>query len=64
MQHTLLNIEVRRCTLRHFSCTCQALTALEELYLSHNGISELVGLEPLSQLRILDVSSNRWGGAP
>lgn len=34
-------------------------TSLEELYLSHNGISTLEGLAPLGRLKILDVSSNR-----
>lgn len=34
-------------------------TALEELYLSHNGISVMEGLSALTNLRILDLSSNR-----
>lgn len=33
-------------------------TALEELYLSHNGIQRLEGLSSLPRLRMLDVSSN------
>eukprot|EP00246_Nothoceros_aenigmaticus_P000722 TRINITY_DN10950_c0_g1_i1.p1 TRINITY_DN10950_c0_g1~~TRINITY_DN10950_c0_g1_i1.p1 ORF type:complete len:330 (+),score=69.67 TRINITY_DN10950_c0_g1_i1:247-1236(+) len=33
--------------------------ALEELYLSHNGISVMEGLSALTSLRILDLSSNR-----
>ncbi len=37
-------------------------TALEELYLSHNGISKLEGLAPLTRLKMLDVSSNLLTG--
>jgi hypothetical protein len=37
----------------------QACTALEELYLSHNGIWRLEGLASLGRLRVLDVSNNR-----
>lgn len=33
--------------------------ALEELYLSHNGISKMEGLSTLVNLRVLDVSSNK-----
>ncbi|KAH7511969.1 hypothetical protein FEM48_Zijuj12G0040300 [Ziziphus jujuba var. spinosa] len=33
--------------------------ALEELYLSHNGISKMEGLSSLIHLRVLDVSSNK-----
>ncbi|CAI9100426.1 OLC1v1037429C2 [Oldenlandia corymbosa var. corymbosa] len=33
--------------------------ALEELYLSHNGISKMEGLSRLTNLRVLDVSSNK-----
>ncbi|KAE9613979.1 hypothetical protein Lal_00016499 [Lupinus albus] len=33
--------------------------ALEELYLSHNGISKMEGLSSLVNLRVLDVSSNK-----
>lgn len=33
--------------------------ALEELYLSHNGISQMEGLSTLVNLRVLDVSSNK-----
>lgn len=33
--------------------------ALEELYLSHNGISKMEGLSTLASLRVLDVSSNK-----
>ena len=36
-----------------------ALPALEELYLSHNDLSSLSGLEAVSRLRTLDVSNNR-----
>lgn len=32
---------------------------MEELYLSHNGISKIEGLSTLVNLRILDVSSNK-----
>lgn len=34
-------------------------TALEELYLSHNGIWRLEGLSTLTRLKVLDVSNNR-----
>lgn len=37
----------------------EACTALEEVYLSHNGILALEGLATLPGLRLLDVSSNR-----
>lgn len=33
--------------------------ALEELYLSHNGITKMEGLSSLANLRVLDVSSNK-----
>lgn len=33
--------------------------ALEELYLSHNGITKMEGLSSLVNLRVLDVSSNK-----
>ena len=33
--------------------------ALEELYLSHNGIAKMEGLSTLVNLRVLDVSSNK-----
>ncbi|GIL46150.1 hypothetical protein Vafri_3197 [Volvox africanus] len=36
----------------------ESCAALEELYLSHNGITTLEGLAPLTRLKILDVSSN------
>lgn len=36
-----------------------SLVALEELYLSHNGIERIEGIENLTNLRILDISSNR-----
>jgi hypothetical protein len=36
----------------------EGCTALQELYLSHNGIRRLEGLDVLTQLRVLDVSSN------
>jgi protein phosphatase 1 regulatory subunit 7 len=36
------------------NCFC-----LEELYLSHNGISKMEGLADVSNLRILDISSNK-----
>jgi protein phosphatase 1 regulatory subunit 7 len=37
----------------------EGCTALEELYLSHNGIATLEGLATLTGLKVLDVSSNR-----
>lgn len=37
----------------------QECIALEELYLSHNGIQKMEGLSTLQNLRILDVSSNK-----
>lgn len=37
----------------------QGCIALEELYLSHNGISKMEGLSTLVNLRVLDVSSNK-----
>lgn len=37
----------------------QDCVALEELYLSHNGISKMEGLGTLVNLRVLDVSSNK-----
>lgn len=37
----------------------QACVALEELYLSHNGISKMEGLSALVNLRVLDVSNNK-----
>lgn len=37
----------------------QVCKDLEELYLSHNGISKMEGLEELTKLRVLDISSNR-----
>lgn len=39
-------------------CT-QDCFALEELYLSHNGISKMEGLSALVNLRVLDVSNNK-----
>ena len=37
----------------------QECVALEELYLSHNGISKMEGLSALVNLRVLDVSNNK-----
>lgn len=37
----------------------QGCVALEELYLSHNGIAKMEGLSSLVNLRVLDVSSNK-----
>ncbi|KAK9130999.1 hypothetical protein Sjap_011486 [Stephania japonica] len=37
----------------------QDCIALEEIYLSHNGISKMEGLSTLLNLRVLDVSSNK-----
>lgn len=37
----------------------QGCVALEELYLSHNGISKMEGLSTLVNLRVLDVSNNK-----
>ncbi|KAK1289487.1 hypothetical protein QJS10_CPB18g01104 [Acorus calamus] len=37
----------------------QDCVALEELYLSHNGIAKMEGLSSLENLRVLDVSSNK-----
>lgn len=37
----------------------QECVALEELYLSHNGIAKMEGLSTLEKLRVLDVSSNK-----
>lgn len=37
----------------------QGCVALEELYLSHNGILKMEGLSSLVNLRVLDVSSNK-----
>ncbi|PHT81137.1 hypothetical protein T459_14152 [Capsicum annuum] len=37
----------------------QGCVALEELYLSHNGIAKMEGLSTLVNLRVLDVSANR-----
>ena len=37
----------------------QECIALEELYLSHNGIQKMEGLSTLQNLRVLDVSSNK-----
>ena len=37
----------------------EGLPKLEELYLSHNGISEISGLENCAGLKILDVGNNR-----
>ncbi|KAK8939066.1 hypothetical protein KSP39_PZI010924 [Platanthera zijinensis] len=37
----------------------QECVALEELYLSHNGIAKMEGLSALENLRVLDVSSNK-----
>lgn len=37
----------------------QECVALEELYLSHNGIAKMEGLSTLVNLRVLDVSSNK-----
>lgn len=42
-----------------FVPTFQDCVALEELYLSHNGISKIEGISTLVNLRILDVSSNK-----
>ena len=39
--------------------TLSSLMALEELYLSHNGLTEISGLEYNTRLRTLDISSNR-----
>jgi protein phosphatase 1 regulatory subunit 7 len=36
-----------------------SLTALEELYLSHNGLTAISGLETNTRLRTIDISSNR-----
>lgn len=40
-------------------CLFQDCVALEELYLSHNGISKMEGLSTLVNLRVLDVSNNK-----
>ena len=37
----------------------QGCTLLEELLLSHNGISTIEGLSQLANLRLLDLSNNR-----
>lgn len=37
----------------------QECVALEELYLSHNGIDKMEGLSTLVNLRVLDVASNK-----
>lgn len=37
----------------------QECVALEELYLSHNGIAKMEGLSSLVNLRVLDVASNK-----
>lgn len=37
----------------------QECVALEELYLSHNGIAKMEGLSTLVNLRVLDVSANK-----
>lgn len=37
----------------------QECVALEELYLSHNGIAKMEGLSNLVNLRVLDASSNK-----
>lgn len=37
----------------------QECVALEELYLSHNGITKMEGLSTLINLRVLDVSANK-----
>lgn len=37
----------------------QECVALEELYLSHNGIAKMEGLSTLANLRVLDVSANK-----
>ena len=37
----------------------QECNSLEELYLSHNGITKMEGLSTLANLRVLDVSSNK-----
>ncbi|KAI4347073.1 hypothetical protein L6164_007922 [Bauhinia variegata] len=37
----------------------ESCIALEELYLSHNGITKMEGLSSLVNLRVLDVSSNK-----
>lgn len=37
----------------------QDCVSLEELYLSHNGISKMEGLSTLVNLHVLDVSSNK-----
>lgn len=39
--------------------TLQECVALEELYLSHNGIAKMEGLSTLVNLRVLDVASNK-----
>lgn len=41
------------------STALSSLPALEELYLSHNDLTSLSGLESVSHLRTLDVSNNR-----
>jgi protein phosphatase 1 regulatory subunit 7 len=35
-----------------------ALTNLEELYISHNALSQISGLDANTQLRVLDISNN------
>ncbi len=42
-----------------FDCFYKDCVALEELYLSHNGIAKMEGLSSLVNLRVLDVSSNK-----
>lgn len=37
----------------------QECVALEELYLSHNGIVKMEGLSTLVNLKVLDVASNK-----
>ncbi|KAK3210643.1 hypothetical protein Dsin_015349 [Dipteronia sinensis] len=43
----------------NFIVNFQDCVALEELYLSHNGISKMEGLSTLVNLKVLDVSSNK-----
>jgi protein phosphatase 1 regulatory subunit 7 len=42
-----------------FMTNLQECVALEELYLSHNGIQKMEGLSTLHNLRVFDVSSNK-----
>jgi protein phosphatase 1 regulatory subunit 7 len=57
MSLTILDLKSNR--IRNFGDGLKALTNLEELYISHNALESLSGLENNLKLRTLDISNNK-----